>query len=440
MKKKVYEVWGRWAITPGGVKENWSLAVEGNRIIDAGKKGEMRRKYKFSDSLGGEDRLVCPGFVDTHMHSYQIATKGITPDMSLLEWLKRYIWKWEGGLTKEKAKACAEVAYLQMIRSGTTSFSDFTAVHHVEQAFRVADRFGLRGMIGKTLMDRNGPPEQVEDTDFALRDSEKLLRKWNGRGNGRLGYALTPRFALTCTDELLSAAGEMANKYGVFFRTHTDENTLERKGDMDMYGTGPIRHFEKLGLLNERTLLAHCIWCTEKELRLLKKRKVKVAHCPGSNMFLASGVANVPEMLRMGITVGLGTDVAAYYNFSMMEQMRLACLLQKVHRRDPHAMEHEKAFAMGTWMGAQALGMNDTGKLAKGMKADILLLSTNHLAFSPMNDPLSQIVYSAFPSAVDTTICDGSVLMRGRKVLVANSHMVMKEARELLEMKVVLAQ
>lgn len=433
--KRMYEVWGRWVITPAGVKENWSLAVEGDRIIDIGKRSEIRKKYKFSDSLGGEDRLVCPGFVDTHMHSYQIATKGLTPDMSLLAWLKKYIWKWEGALTKEKARACAEVAYLQMIRSGTTSFSDFTAVHHVEEAFRVAERFGLRGMIGKTLMDRNSPPEQEEDTDFALRESEKLLRRWNGKANGRLRYALTPRFALTCTDELLVGAGEMAKKYGVFFRTHTDENTLERKGDIDMYGTGPVRHFEKLGLLNERTLLAHCIWCTEKELRLLKKRKVNVAHCPGSNMFLASGVANIPEMLKMGITVGLGSDVAAYYNFSMMEQMRLACLMQKVYRCDPHAMEHEKAFAMGTWMGAQALGMKDTGKLAKGMKADILLLSTNHLAFSPMNDPISQIVYSAFPSAVDATICDGKILMRERTVLVANSHLVMKEARELLEMK-----
>lgn len=432
--KRMYEVWGRWIVTPSGVKENWSLAVEGGRIVDIGKRREIRKKYKFSDSLGGEDRLVCPGFVDTHMHSYQVATKGLTPDMTLLEWLKKYIWRWEGALTKERARACAEVTYLQMIRSGTTSFSDFTAVHHVEEAFRVAERFGLRGMIGKTLMDRNSPPEQVEDTDFALRESEKLLRKWNGKAGGRLRYALTPRFALTCTDELLSGAGEMANKYGVFFRTHTDENTLERKGDMKLYGEGSVRHFEKLGILNERTLLAHCIWCTEKELRLLKKRKVKVAHCPGSNMFLASGVADVPKMLRMGITVGLGTDVAAYYNFSMMEQMRLACLLQKVHRRDPHAMEHTQAFAMGTWMGAQALGMDYTGKLARGMKADILLLSTNHLAFSPMNDPISQIVYSAFPSAVDTTICDGKVLMRERKVLVANSHLIVKKAREVLEM------
>lgn len=433
--KRMYEVWGRWMVTPSGVKENWSLAVEGDRIVDIGKRREIRKKYKFSDSLGGEDRLVCPGFVDTHMHSYQVATKGLTPDMTLLEWLKKYIWKWEGALTKERARACAEVTYLQMIRSGTTSFSDFTAVHHTEEAFRVAERFGLRGMIGKTLMDRNSPPEQEEDTDFALRESEKLLRKWNGKAGGRLRYALTPRFALTCTDELLVGAGEMADKYGVFFRTHTDENTLERKGDMKLYGEGSVRHFEKLGILNERTLLAHCIWCTEKELRLLKKRKVKVAHCPGSNMFLASGVADVPEMLRMGITVGLGTDVAAYYNFSMMEQMRLACLLQKVHRRDPHAMEHTQAFAMGTWMGAQALGMDYTGKLAKGMKADILLLSTNHLAFSPMNDPISQIVYSAFPSAVDTTICDGKVLMGERKVLVANSHLIVKKAREVLEMK-----
>ncbi len=429
---KIWEFWGKWVLTPGGARENWSVAVEGGRIVDMGKRSELRRRHKFSDSIGGEDRIVCPGFVDAHMHSYQVATKGLTPGMTLLGWLKRYIWKWEGGLNRERARACAEVAYLQMIRCGTTSFSDFTAVRHTEEAFRVAERFGLRGMIGKTLMDRNSPPGQEEDTDFALRESERLLRKWHGKGNGRLHYALTPRFALTCTDELLCGAGEMARKYGVFFRTHTDENVLERKGDVDMYGTGPVRHFEKLGLLDERTLLAHCIWCTDKELELLKKRKVKVAHCPGSNMFLASGTARIPKMLKMGIAVGLGTDVAAYYNFSMMEQMRLACLMQKVYHHDPNAMRYGEAFKMGTSMGAKSLGFSDTGELAKGKKADLLLLSTNHLAFIPLNEPVSQIVYSAFPSAVDTVVCDGKVLMEGRKILVANSHEIMERAAEVL--------
>jgi len=431
----MYEVWGGWVITADGIKENYSLAIDKDRIVDMGPKEEMRKKYKFDDSIGKSHRIVCPGFVDAHMHSFQIATKGLTADKSLLEWLKKYIWKWEGELTKEKAKACAESAYLHMLHCGVTSFSDYASVHHVDEAFKAAKKFGMRAVIGKSLMDRNSPPELEQSTSACLNESEALIKKWNGKNNGLLHYGVTSRFCLTSSDALLRGCKKLCNKYGVIFRTHTEENRDEVKWEKKEYGTSSIEHLDKLGLLNQKCLLTHCVWTSKKDMDLIAKKKASVAHCPGSNMLLASGAANIPYMLKKGVNVCLGTDVAAYYNFSMFEQARLACLMQKEERHDPHAMDHNKAFAMATKNGADALHLKNTGEIKVGNKADLILLSTTHLAFSPLNDVISQIVYSTFPYAVDSVICNGKILMREREVMCTDARAVMYRAKEILGVK-----
>lgn len=431
----MYEVWGGWVITSEGIKENYSLAIEKDRIVDMGARDEMRKKYKFDDSIGKYSRIVCPGFVDAHMHSFQIATKGLTADKSLLEWLKKYIWKWEGELTREKAKACAEASYLHMLHCGVTTFSDYTSVHYAEEAFKAARKFGMRGVIGKTLMDRNSPPELQQDTDTCLKETESLLRKWHGQSRGLLSYAVTPRFCITATDDLLRGCRKICNKYKVLFRTHTEENMSEVKWEKKHYGKSSIQHLDKLGLLNERALLTHCVWTSKKDIGLMAKRKASLAHCPGSNMLLASGTPDIPYMLKKKVNVCLGTDVAAYYNFSMFEQARLACLMQKEEQHDPHAMDHFRAFAMATKNGATALGLKDTGEIKIGNKADVILLSTTHLAFSPLNDVISQIVYSTFPFSVSTVICNGKVLMREREVLAIDARKVMYRSKEILGVK-----
>ncbi|MEM4272595.1 MAG: amidohydrolase family protein [Candidatus Bilamarchaeaceae archaeon] len=428
----MYEVWGGWAITAYGIKKNYSLAIEKDRIVDMGPTREMRDSYSFEDSIGKERNIICPGFVDAHMHSFQLATKGLTADQSLLEWLKKYIWRWEADLDKEKARACAEVSYLQMIRCGVTSISDYASVHHVDEAFLAAKRFGIRALIGKTLMDRNSPPELEQETDICLKESEALIRKWHGKNNGLLNYAVTPRFAITSTDALLRGCRELCEKYNLVFRTHSEENFLEVKEERKLYGQSIIRHLDKLGLLNERALLTHCVWTKPAELKLIARRGASVSHCPGSNMMLASGFADTPQMLKYGINVCLGSDVAGYYNFSMFEQARLACLMQKARLCDPHAMDHEKAFRMATANGAKALGFKDAGELKPGNKADVITLSTHHLAFSPLNDIISQIVYSAFPSSVNNVICNGKPLMRERKLLIADVNEIMERAQEVM--------
>ncbi len=431
--KGLLEVFGGWAITPQGIRKNISMAVENDKIVDMGKTEELRKKYKFSKTVGSKRMIISPGFVDAHLHSYQIATKGLTSDKSLLDWLKKYIWKWEGSITRETARACARLAYLQLLRSGVTTFVDYTSVKHVDEPFRAAKEFGLRGNIGKTLMDRNSPKELQETTDEALKDTERLIRKYHGTENNRLRYMITPRFGITCTDELLRECKKLSGKYKVMVTTHAHENKDEIKADKENYGTTAVKHFSRLGLLGPNLLLVHCVWLTPEEMNLIAKTRTKVVHCPGSNMMLASGVADIPAMLKKKITIALGSDMAAYYNMSIFDQMRLACLLQKVKTGNPLALRYYDAFRFATSGGAGAVGLGrETGSLVPGKKADIVLLTTDHPAFVPLNDVLGQVVYSDFPSAVDTVICDGKILKENGKVVVADEPEILGKANEVL--------
>ena len=393
----------------------------------------MRQTYQFSDSIGGKDMIASPSFVDAHMHSFQAATKGLTSDKSLLDWLKKYIWKWEGSLTPETARACASLSYLELLHSGVTTFMDYTSVHQTDEAFKAADAFGMRGNIGKTLMDRNSPPELQETAEDAIKDTARLIRKFHCSAKGRLRSVITPRFGITCTDGLLQEAIKLSKANDVMISTHAHENTGEVAFDKKNYRTSAIKHFHKLGMLSHNLLLAHCVWLDKTEMALLEKTKTNVAHCPGSNMMLASGIADTPSMIKRGITIGLGSDVGAYYNFSMFDQMRLCVMAQKVRRLDPNALNHHDAFRLATHGGAKALGLGrQSGMIAKGRKADLILLRTDNTAFSPCNDTIAQIVYSASPSCVDSVICDGKILMKGGEVLVADEEQIIGESKEIL--------
>ena len=429
----MYEISGGFAMTKKGVERDFSLAIQNDRIIDMGPSKDIRSKYRFSDSIGSRSMIISPSFVDAHMHSFQVATKGLTSDMSLLDWLKRYIWRWEGSLTPKTARACARLSYLEMLKSGVTTFVDYTSVHHTDQAFQAAQEFGMRGNIGKTLMDRNSPSELQETTDDAIKDTERLIRRFHCSEKGRLKYVITPRFGITCTDELLTECKRLSKKHDAMISTHAHENKGEVHADKKNYKTSAIRHFHKLGLLGPNLLLAHCIWLDKTEMALLSKTKTNVAHCPGSNMMLASGIADTPKMLEQGMNVGLGSDMGAYYNLSMFDQMRLSVLIQKTKSFDPNALTHKQAFDFATIGGAKAVGLGrQTGALEIGKKADIVLLRTRNTAFSPMNDIVAQLVYSASPACVDTVICDGKILMKDKVVLVADEEAIISDSKEIL--------
>ncbi|HSB47768.1 MAG TPA: amidohydrolase [Candidatus Bilamarchaeum sp.] len=426
------EICGGFAITDRGIEKDVSIAVDRDRIADIGKTSEMRKRYKFTDTLGGPDMVLSPSFIDTHLHSYQIGTRGLATGSSLLDWLKRYIWKFEGSLTKEKAKACAQLAYLEMVKSGVTTFVDYTSVRHTEEAFMVAEWFGLRGLIGKTMMDRNSPPELKEDTDHCLRETERLVRKY-GKSPGLARPVIAPRFCMTSSDSLLAGCRELSEKYGTLITTHAHENKDELKTDRKEHGVGAIRHLSSLGLLGQKTLLAHCVHLSQIDLELLARTKTSVSHCPGSNMMLSSGIADVPAMLGKKLSVGLGSDMGAYCNLSMFDQMRLSVLAQKVRTGEPDPLHPHDAFNMATCGGAAAVGLGaDIGTLAVGRKADILLLDSRATRFAPRNDLITQVVLSAGASCVDSVVCNGKVLLESRQIMFADEKKILSESNEIL--------
>jgi len=410
-----------------------SIAIDNGIIQDIGPKKRIAKDYKFDDEIDARDRIVIPGLVDTHMHSYQVATKGQTCDSELLKWLRSYIFPWEGHLSRKRARACAELSYIEMAKSGTTCFSDFTSTRFTDEAFSVAEKIGLRANIGRTMMDYNAPKDMLEDTVSDIEDSRALIMRWHGRCNGRLRFMVTPRFDVTCSDELLVEAFALAKEYNLVFQTHAQENLGEVAFERKRFGVPAIKHLNKLGLLGSNVLLAHCVWLDKKDFTLLAKNNVKVAHCPGSNMYLASGIAPVPEMLKNKISVGLGSDVGAYGNYSMFEQMRLAVLLQKVHTLRPHAMDHHTVFSMATSGGAACVGLSkEIGEIRVGRKADLTLLDKRSLAFSPLHDVIAQVVYSAGKVCVSDVIVDGKVIVRDRQLTTINEEKTIRRASKAL--------
>lgn len=399
------------------------VVVEDEKIVDVGKKSELVKNYKFDDVLEG--KIAMPGLIDAHMHSFQAPTKGKTCDKTLINWLKEYIWPWEASIDKEKARACAELSYIEMIKSGTTSFSDFTSIKHTDEAFKFAEKLGVRANIGKTMMDENSPDNLIEKTIDSLKETERLIKKWHGRGI--LKYVITPRFDISCSDDLFYSAASLAKKYNVRIQTHAEENQEEVATEQMYTSRNAIKTLETLQLMDENLILVHCIWLSEASKRKIIKNNVKVVHCPGSNMMLASGVSPMP----LEMDTALGSDVGAYYNFSMFEQMRLASLLQRVSNKNVSVIDHKKCFEMATVNGAKCLGLEEVGTIEKGKKADIVLLS-NDYSLVPLNDPVAQVVYSCNREAVDSVLINGKVIMKNKEILTVDEKKIMAHVREIL--------
>jgi 5-methylthioadenosine/S-adenosylhomocysteine deaminase len=397
------EIFGGHAILPGGISKGISVAVKDSKMVDIGKTIELRKKYRFSDSIGSDKWTISPGFIDAHLHSSQHMAIGKVKSAKLLDWLKA-IWKWEGEMTKTDAKKCAGQTYSELAAAGVTSFVDYTSVRHTEEAFKVAEKMGLRATIGKTMMDRNSIPELLEDTDQSLKETEQLIRRWHKKAGGRLRYSITPRFAITCTDELLFGAIGLSRKYKTMITTHAHENTKEVAYDKRIYGKSAILHYNDIGLLGKNTLLVHGVWLSKKELSVLAKTKTSMVHCPGSNFMLKSGCSPIGKIMKAGIKLGLGSDIGAYKNVSPFDQMKLAIRMQKQNGK---TLNPKLAFYLVTQGSADAIGLGkETGSLEIGKKADVLLLDID------AKSSIASIV-NASTKSVKKTIANGKLVFDG---------------------------
>ena len=381
------------------------VLVRGGRIVAVGSVAPDEPADRTIDAHGS---YLLPGFVQTHLHLCQTLFRGYADDLALLDWLKTRIWPMEAAHTPVSLAAAARQAASELLRSGTTTVLTMETVHDTDAVFEALEPMGLRAVVGKCMMDADTavPSRLMEQTAASIDESVALAKRWHGRANGRLRAAFAPRFAVSCSRELLEAVAALSREHQLLVHTHASENRDEIALIKSRTGFKNIDYLAHTGLTTPRLCLAHCVWVDESELALLAEREVKVLHCPGSNLKLGSGLAPVVEMRKQGISVSLGADGAACNNhLDMFEEMRLAAALQSVRHR-PGALTARDAVQMATREGARALGLSaEIGSIEAGKRADLIVVD----ATGP--DPYSTIVYAGRGTDVRTTIVDGEVLV-----------------------------
>jgi guanine deaminase len=354
--------------------EDGYIAVDGDRIAGV---GDFRGMPVGSATLAelGRDSLITPGFFDTHLHAPQLEMIG-SYGGHLLEWLNRYTFPTEAKFAKrDYAESIARALFGELLRNGTLCALVFSTIHHgaTDAFFAEAERRGFRAIIGKTMMDRNAPESLLENVKDSYDQSRALLEKWHGRG--LLRYAITPRFAPTSTPELLEAAGQLKREFpDAYVHTHISENKAEVRWVQELFPEAEYADvYDRYGLLDERTVLAHGVWLTPEELDLLARRGARIAHCPNSNLFLGSGLFRLHHVLGANVVVGLGSDIGAGTTPSLFTAMADAYKVQQVQGV---SLSPFQLWYLATLGGARALSLDDeTGSLEAGKSADFLVLN-----------------------------------------------------------------
>jgi 5-methylthioadenosine/S-adenosylhomocysteine deaminase len=379
---------------------------------------------------GGD--LLLPGFVQTHVHLCQTVFRGLADDLPLLAWLRTRVWPLEAAHDPATLAASARLAAAELLVGGTTTVLTMETVHDTDAVFDALVPTGLRAIVGKCLMNERGeaPPRLFQETHAALEESLALHRRWTGAANGRLRAALAPRFALSCTRDLLEATAALSQAERLLVHTHASEQRDEVALVRELTGQDNLEYLAALGLATPRLCVAHCVWVTDAEQALLAERRVKVLHCPGSNLKLGSGVAPVPEMRARGISVSLGADGAACNNsLDMFHEMRLAATLPAM-RLGPGAIAAADVVRMATRDGAEALGLDhEIGSIEIGKKADLIVVAADRLHQAPGRDPFATLVYASGPADVRLTMVDGEVVAQAGQVRWADTAEVVGRAR-----------
>jgi 5-methylthioadenosine/S-adenosylhomocysteine deaminase len=399
--------------------ENGEIAIEDNFIVASGPMGTIGEEGHFQKVIDRSGLVAIPGFVNTHTHSAMTLLRSYADDLPLMQWLSEKIWPLEEKLTSDAVYWGSMLSILEMVKSGTTTFSDM--YFYMDEVAKAVVNTGIRAVLSRGMIGV-GPNGQ-----FALEDSERFIREWHGKANGRIMTMLGPHAPYTCPPEYLQKVMALAESLKVGIHIHLAETKDEIRQINDQYHKTPVELVRDEGLLNYPTIAAHCVHLTERDIEILAAKGVGVAHNPESNMKLASGIAPVPGLLRAGVKVGLGTDGAASNNnLDMLEEMRTAALLHKVNTQDPTVLSAYETLFMATLGGAEALGIShQVGSIEPGKKADIVLFDFNKPHLYPRHQTCAHLVYAAQAGDVDTVIIDGKVILEERKLLTMDENEIL---------------
>ncbi len=414
-------------MTERGLFFEGDVLVEGERIRQVG----QVRVAGDCDTLDARGALVLPGFVQVHVHVVQSLARHRAERLPLLRWLAEHIWPYEAALTAGEAAAAARLGMAELLCSGTTAALDMGTTRHQDALFQAAQELGIRFTSGACLMDSGEgvPAGLATSTEDALAGAESSGHRWHGAGSGRLRYAVSPRFALSCSERLLRESAALAHRHGWTLQTHASENRDETEAVRRATGRGNVEYLDSLGIAGPGTVLAHCIHLDAQEVALLAERGTGVAHCPGANLKLASGVADVPLLLARGVRVGLGADGPPCNNrLSIFHEMALAGTLHNL-RHGAGAVDPWTVLEMATWRGAEVAGLAHVGRLLPGWRADLVVLRLDAWALQPFTDPATMVVYGGGVESVRHVVVDGHVVVHEGELVTARADEVRHDAR-----------
>jgi 5-methylthioadenosine/S-adenosylhomocysteine deaminase len=410
------------------VYDDGAVAVKDDTIVAVGPRSELEATYLATQTIDAKGKLVLPGFINGHTHVPMTLFRGLHDDVTLNDWLYKYIFPAEKKNVDEQfVRWGTRLAAAEQIRGGVTTFAD---MYYFEDAVAEETKAaGMRGVLGETFIDFPAPDNKSEVEMLAY--TEKFLRKW--QGDPLIHAAVAPHSIYTCSQKTLQDATALARKYHAPILIHTAEMKKEWDDSQKQNGMSPVQYLDKIGVLGPDVVSAHCIYVDEADRKTLAQRQVGCVHNPSSNMMLASGVAPVAEMRAAGVAVGLGTDGPAGSNndLDLMEEMDLAAKLAKITKMDPLALNAKAVVEMATIEGARALHMEKKiGSLEAGKKADLIVIGLDEPNAVPMYDVYAQLAYALKGSDVETVVIGGRVVMRDRKVLTVNEAEAMAKARE----------
>jgi 5-methylthioadenosine/S-adenosylhomocysteine deaminase len=425
-------IWtGRYVVTMDAqrrVIQNGAVAIRGERIIAAGPRAEIDRRYSAGRRLDKPEALIAPGLINTHTHAAMCLMRGIADDLRLQDWLEKFIFRAEAkNVTRDFVRWGTRLACLEMLLSGTTTYTD---MYYFEDVVAEATKeAGMRGILGETII--GFPSPDAATPAAALEFSDRFMARF--RSDPLVTATVAPHAVYTNSPETLKASRALANRYGAPLLIHVSETKRENDDSTAAHGASPVQYLDSLGIFSGRTLAAHGVWVNDADLAILKLRAVGVAHCPSSNMKLASGIAPVTRMLDLGVAVGLGTDGAAGSNndLNLFEEMDLAAKLQKVTTGDPRALPAMAALEMATIRGAAALGLErEIGSIEPGKRADLISVRLSEPHAVPLYDVYSQLVYALKGADVDDVMVNGRLVVRARRALSLDPASIRARAEE----------
>ena len=418
---------GKWLVKSADeFLKNGALVIEGDEIRFAGTYDEAANKYPELDFEDLGEVIVFPGLVNAHTHISMSIFRGIAEDLPLMTWLQQYIFPVESKLKPYWVYWGAKLSILEMMRSGITLFCDMYIFE--PEVIKAVKETGLRALLGEGLFDFPSPGYGPLEKGLAL--TEKLLKTY--QGDEFIHIAVSPHTLYTCSPDTVKKCVALAKEYGAKLHIHLSENTEEVKTVKEKWGGTPVEVMQKIGGLWEDLVAAHCVKVSKEEIKRFADAGASVVHCPESNLKLGSGIAPVPEMLKTGVRVAIGTDGPASNNdLDMFSEMRSASLIQKGLKEDPTVLSAKEVFKMATEYGASALGFKNTGKLLPGFKADFGVIDLGDLVLQPDYNPLTLLVYSVKAGQVRDLMIGGKWVMKNKEPLTINENEVRENIKNI---------